>query len=138
MADESPGFGLERTRFIDHRGHQILLFDYSNLHDSAVTLQEIQKSKEFVARQPEGSLYTLVNVENARYDSAVIQALKDLASHNKPYVVAGAVVGMSALHRMVYRMVVLLTGRKLAALETLHEGKDWLLGQMRSELAKTA
>lgn len=138
MADESPDFGLDRTRFIDHRGHQILLFDFSNLQDSAVTLREIEKSKEFVAQQPEQSLYTLVNVENARYDSTVVQALKELAAHNKPYVIAGAVVGMSALHRIAYRMVVLFSGRKLAAFETLHEGKHWLLDQMRGELAKSA
>lgn len=136
MAAETLDLGLPRTRFINHRGLDILLFDYSNLQNSEEAVCEIQKSKEFVATQPEQSLYTLVCVEGARYNSEVIQALKDLAAHNKPYVRAGVIVGMSALHRIVYRMVMLFSGRKLAAVESLAEGKDWLLAQSREPMAK--
>lgn len=120
---------MERTRFIEHRGRKILLLDYSGLRDPSETLREIAKSKELVARQPPDSLLTLTYVRDARYDSSVIQALKDLAAHNKPYVKAAAVVGMSGIHRAVYSTLILFTRRNIKAFDEMEEAKDWLVEQ---------
>jgi hypothetical protein len=120
---------MERTRFVEHRGQRILLFDYAGLADSAAALREIEAGKALVARQPPGSLLTLVCVAGARFDSEVIEALKDLAAHNKPYVRAGAVVGMSGVHRIVYEAVMMFSRRALRAYDDAEQAKDWLIAQ---------
>jgi hypothetical protein len=40
-----------------------------------------------------------------------------------------ALVGMSALHKVLYRIVTSLSGRKLAVFGTIEEAKDWLVAQ---------
>jgi hypothetical protein len=120
---------MDRTLFIEHRGHRILFFDYSGVSDPVVAVEEVAKSKTLVAQQPEHSLLTLVYVKDSRFTSEVIQALKDLAAHNKPFVRAGAVVGMSGLHRIVYQAVMMFSKRKLAVFEELEPAKDWLVEQ---------
>jgi hypothetical protein len=120
---------MERTRFIDHQGHRILLFDYSEVRDVAEALREVEKSKAIVAQQPPNSLLTIVYVKGSRFNTEVVQALKDLAAHNKPYVKAGAVVGMSGLHRVVYQAVMLFSKRKLAVFEEIEAAKEWLIEQ---------
>ena len=120
---------MDRTRFIEHRGVRILLLDYSGLRDPQETLREIAKSRQLVARQPANSLLTLTHVKDARYNSEILQAMKELATHNKPYVKAAAVVGMSGIHRAVYQTVLLFTRRNIRAFDGLEEASDWLATQ---------
>ena len=58
-----------------------------------------------------------------------MQALKQLAKHDQPWVMAGAVVGMSPLQRVIYRVINAFSGRRLAAFETVEEAKAWLVRQ---------
>jgi len=88
---------MERTRFIDHRGTRILVLDYSGLKSADEALREIDNSKRIVAMQPPKSLLVLTSVREARYNAAVLQALKELAAHNEPHVKASAIVGMGGL-----------------------------------------
>ena len=119
----------ERTRFTEHRGKRILLLDYSGVTDQEEALREIEHSRRVVALQPPGSLLVMTNVKNARYNSAVVQAMKELAAHNAPYVRASAIVGMSGLHRVAYQAVILFTKRKIQVFDTPEEALDWLVQQ---------
>ena len=120
---------MQRTRFIEHRGRSILLLDYSGIRDVAEALREIEASREVVRAQPPGSLLTLTYVRDARYNTDVVQALKALAEHNRPFVRAGAVVGMSGIHRAVFSTILLFTRRSLKAFDDMEEAKDWLVEQ---------
>ena len=121
--------GQPRTRLILHRGRQIMLLDYSDILDTAEALDEIQKSKVVIAQQPPGSLLTLTYVRGSRYTAPVIDAMKELVAHNKPYVKAAAVVGMNTLHRIIYRAVVAFSRRNIQVFDDLDEAKDWLVAQ---------
>ncbi len=120
---------MERTRFIEHHGKRILLLDYSGIRDPAEALREIAASRAVVARQPHGSVLTLTHVQGARYNTEVVQALKELATHNQPFVRAAAVVGLSGLQRAVYRTIQLFTRRALQPFDDLEAAKDWLVEQ---------
>ena len=120
---------MERTRFIDHRGKQVLVLDYSGVRDPEAALAEIEHSKRVVARQPPNSLRVLTNVRDARYNAAVLQGMKDLAAHNAPYVRASAVVGMSGLHRIAYQAVILFSKRKIQVFDDPNAALDWLVQQ---------
>jgi hypothetical protein len=120
---------MERTRFIEHRGKRILLLDYSGVADPEEALREIAKSKAFIATQPPNSLLTLTHVRDARYNREIVTAMKGLAAHNKPFVRAGAVVGLAPLHRIVYQAVMKFSGRNLPAFDDMEEARDWLVEQ---------
>ena len=120
---------MERTRFTEHRGKRILLLDYSGVQQPAEAIREIEHSRQVVAAHPPRSLLVLTNVRDARYNTAVLQAMKELAAHNAPYVKASAVVGMGGLHRIAYQAVVLFSRRKIQVFDDERHALDWLASQ---------
>jgi hypothetical protein len=121
---------MPRTRFIDHLGVRIVSMDFSGIQDLDTVLQVIEEARTFVAAQPRvKNLRTLVNVEGSLFGARGIEALKKLAVHDRPWVLAGAAVGMSGAQRIVYRVINILSGRQLAAFETAEEAKTWLAQQ---------
>jgi hypothetical protein len=120
---------MERTRFIEHRGKKILLLDYSGIKDPAAALREIEASKAEVVKHPPKSLRVLTDTTDAHYDSAVVQALKELAAHDEPYVIASAVVGVSGLKKVVLTGVNLFSRRKITMFNTRPEALEWLVQQ---------
>ncbi len=121
---------MPRTRFIEHAGRKILLLDFSNITDPQLALDAIAEARATVARQqPDESLLTLTDVTGSRFDSGVLKAIRELAEHNRPYVRAGAVVGLDGLLKVVYNTLVLLTGRDLRSFDDAASAKAYLLQQ---------
>jgi hypothetical protein len=120
---------MDRTRFIDHKGKRILLFDYSGIRNPADAVKEVEKTKEIVRKHPPKSLMVLTDVSDSHYDATVVQALKELAAHNTPYVTASAVVGVVGLKRVVFSAVVMFSKRKLQLFDTREAAMDWLVQQ---------
>lgn len=128
MAPAEPSTD-NRVRFIDHAGVRILLIDLSNLQEEADILEQIERVRELVARQPPASVRTLSNVTGARYSPPVMDALKKLTVHNKPYVTAAAVVGMAGVHKVLFRAVLLFSRRVMESFDELDPAKEWLAKQ---------
>jgi hypothetical protein len=121
---------MPRTRFIEHAGRKILLLDFSHIPDTQTALDAIAEARAMVARQaPDESLLTLTHVTGAHFDSGVLKAIRELAEHNRPYVRAAAVVGLSGLMKVVFNTMVHLTGRNLRAFESLEAAKAYLVQQ---------
>ena len=120
---------MERTRFIEHNGKRILLLDFAGVRDPDEAIREVRNAMEVVARQPKKSLLVMTLVRDARYNAAVLQAMKELASHNEPYVRHSAVVGMSGLHRIAYQAVILFSKRSIKTFDQEAEALEWLVSQ---------
>lgn len=118
----------KRIKFIEHKGKKILHLDFSNAHADEV-LQIIQAAKSVIAAQPAGSIRTLTDVTDIRFDKAATEAMKEFASHNKPYVTAAAVVGVTGLKQIIYNAVVKFSGRNLVAFDSGGQARDWLADQ---------
>ena len=56
------------------------------------------------------------------------KVLSDLAAHNKPYVLASALLGVTGLRKVVLNSVVSITGRKFEVFDSDQKAKDWLTG----------
>jgi len=125
MAND-PG---ERTRFIDHRGTAILLYDFAGIADVDEGLRVVQAAVPRILGQPPRSVRTLVTVKDSKFDTRIARAVQHLASHNKPYVLASAIVGLSGLQRVILSAVMRVTGRKFGTFEDVEEAKDWLVAQ---------
>ena len=115
--------------FIEHNGKQILFHDFANCNDRADAMARFAESREKVARHEPRSLLTLTDVSNSRFDAAVVEAMKDVARHNKPFVRHAAIVGLSGLQRIIYVTVMQLTGRRMHTFESADKAKDWLAAQ---------
>jgi hypothetical protein len=120
---------MDRTRWIDHKGTRILHFDYSGIRDPDEALTAIRHSISVAQQQPPKSIRVMTSVRDARYNAAVLQALKELASRNEPFVKASAVVGMGGLHRIAYQAVILFSRRKIQTFDTEEQALDWLVQQ---------
>ena len=121
---------MERTRVIDYQRRRIVLLDLTSLSDERETLVEIERARQFFARQaPDRSLLTVTDGTGSSYTPRVLDALKQLAAHNKPFVKVGAAVSDSRLHRVVIAAVAVFTGRHIPVFPTREEALAWLIVQ---------
>ncbi|HEX8253997.1 MAG TPA: hypothetical protein VF846_12690 [Thermoanaerobaculia bacterium] len=114
-----------RVNFIRHKGVEILHIDWSGAAPAEL-LEAIAEAKRLIAAQPTGSVRTLTSVQDAHMNRSVTDALKEYVNHNKPYVLAGAVVGLNDLKMIAFNFVNRVTGRSLRAMDSLDAAKDWL------------
>ncbi len=119
---------MSATKFITHDAKRILFIDLAR-KSPAELLEAIREAKAIIAEQPPGSLLTLTDVEGSTYNREVADELKAYVAHNKPYVRAGAVVGLNDLKRVIFNFLNRVTGRSLKGFEQLSAAKDWLAKQ---------
>jgi hypothetical protein len=118
---------MPEIKFITHKGVQILYENFENGKPEEI-LPWIEKAKSVIRSQPEKSVRGLVNVKGATFDMSVTAALKDFVKGNAPYMKCAVVYGVEGLKEIIFRSVLVFSGRKnLAAAKTLEEGKDYLI-----------
>jgi hypothetical protein len=121
---------MDRISIIEHRGKRIVLLDFTGIKDPSQGPQEIARAMEFFARQPPTQqLRTLTDVTGSHYNARTLEALKNLAAHNKPYVGVAAAVVQTALHRVAMNVAAMFARRKFTAFSTREAALDWLVEQ---------
>jgi hypothetical protein len=115
-----------RIRIIEHG---IVLLDFSNVKEPDAELHRSAEAKAIIASQPRGQARVLTDVTGSNFNQRSIESLKDLVQHNRPYVKASALVGLSALTRVIFRAVLTLTGRDIRVFETRKEAIAYLLSK---------
>jgi hypothetical protein len=127
VRDSADGIG-----FIQEQGCRILLLDFSDLRDQALTLARIEDARRFVAQQPKRKeILTLVDVTRMRYDNEVLKAFQDLTRHDEPWERAVAVFGLRGVGLIAFRANNLLTGSRLRGFGRREEAVAWLVQQTR-------
>jgi len=116
----------ERVKFIKHQTRDILFLDFSNSGADEV-LKILEDAKRVIRNKPHQSLLTLTDVTNARFNEEVGEGMKQFTLHNKPYVKAGAVVGITGLKRIIFGAVMAFSKRKIEAFDDLEQAKNWLM-----------
>lgn len=119
-----------RVNFIDHLGVEILYIDWSNAASWEIR-EAMHAAKTVIASRPRASVRTLTNVTDVAMDNATTSMLRDYMAHNKPYVLAGAVVGLNDLKMIAFNLYTRVTGRNLRAMDDIEDAKNWLAGVRR-------
>jgi len=119
----------ERIRFVEHKGKQILLEDFSNVPSDDELLDLMYKAAKIVQSQPLKSVLVCVDMTNANYGPRVSQESKQVTSNNTPYIKASALVGVTKLMEVILRTISVVSGRKLISFPTRQEALDWLANQ---------
>jgi len=117
-----------RVAFLTHKGVEILHINWSGAQPGEI-LEAMSDARRVIATRKPGSVRTLTTVDGAHMDRAVTDALKDYVTHNKPYVLAGAVVGLNDLKMIAFNFVNRVTGRSLRAMDNVESAKEWLAAQ---------
>ena len=114
-----------RVHFIRHGNVEILFIDWSEATADEI-LEAITDARKLIAARPPKSVRTLTHVAGAKLERRVTEPLKEYVAHNKPFVLAGAVVGLNDLKTVIFNFVNRATGRSLRAMGSLDEAKAWL------------
>jgi hypothetical protein len=119
---------MERVTFIQHKGKKMLYLNFAGCKADEV-LEVIEQGKAAIRTQLKQSVLTLTDVTNAAFNSEVSDAMKEFVVHNKPFVAASAVVGVTGLKKVIFNAVMKISGRHLHAHDSLDQAKDWLASQ---------
>jgi len=120
---------MEQVRFIEHKKKRILIVDLSNSLGAETTGAILKAARESIDIQPLKSLLLLTDVTGTHYDTDGAEALKAYTKANTPFVKASAAVGVVGIKLILYRAIVKITGRKIAAVDSVEAGLDWLAEQ---------
>jgi len=116
----------QRVKFITHQGKEILSIDFSSLKWEEF-LRTMEEAKNTIATRPKSSVLTLTNVERAHFSPEISDPMKAYIIHNKPYVKAGAVIGLDGLKMFMFNVMNRLAGRSLQAIDGEDAAKEWLV-----------
>ena len=115
----------ERIRFIDYKGKQILLVDFSNC--PAKDVEKITRAvPDHVTVQPRGSVLVLTDFSGAAFDRDALRAMKETAVFDKPFVKKSALIGTESLPRDFYEDMTRFSRRELPIFKTREETLAWL------------
>jgi hypothetical protein len=117
---------MSKPQQLVHKKKIIFYMDFSNLNNKSEIKNLIDESIRHIRSQPALSLLTLTNIEGMHFNSEIRDLFNDFIKGNKPFVKAGAVVGLAGLQQIVYNSLMKVTGRDIKAFSNPDEAKDWL------------
>jgi hypothetical protein len=123
---------MERVRFIEHDGAQVLLIDCSNCGPQELN-QIFDQVQQVVMSQPQHSVLTLSDFTGAEFDKKAADHMKVVATYDRSYVKRSAIVGED-MPDVYYRNLVSFSAREFPIFKTREEALDWLVSQ-RTERA---
>jgi hypothetical protein len=116
---------MERSRFIQHNGREIYMLDCSDCKPEEISAI-IDECARQVQVRPEKSVRTLTIAGGGKFDSVVLQKLKDLTQNNGPYVDKAAVVGITGLYKVVMNTIKMFSKREFHLFDSVDEAKNFL------------
>lgn len=117
---------MGRVQFITYGGKEVLFLNFAGCKTEEI-LSIIEEGKQVIRSRPAGSVLTLTDVTGTRFDDSVSDQMKEFAAHNKPYVKAAAVIGITGIKKIIFDAVTIFSKRKLQTFETLDLAKEWLI-----------
>jgi hypothetical protein len=115
----------KRLGFIEHRGKRILTINSIGA-DAQVVRAIAAECWHIISSQEPKSVRTLNNLEGAEFTGETVKVLSELAAKNQPYVVRGAVIGITGMRFFAFQAVVSLTKRPFKLFDSREQALDWL------------
>jgi hypothetical protein len=115
----------DRVRFIEHRGKQILLVDFShaNVREMLFLLDQLRIT---AAQQPRESVVTLCDYTGSTVDHTVSTRIKEVLTLDRPFVTETAWVGTESIPNAFMENFHSFSQRKIATFATREEAMEWL------------
>lgn len=116
----------ERVSIIEHG---IVLLDFSGIADPDTERHRAEEARRLIATQLLGQALVLTDVSGSNFNQRSIEDLRTLVEANRPYVRASALVGLSAITRVVFKALMALTRRQIYVCETRAQAIQYLLSK---------
>jgi DNA polymerase II large subunit len=119
---------MERVRFITHRGKPVLLIDHSHStpEEMRQTLDEVER---VIAAEPAGSVLTLSDFTEAKFDKATADRMKIVAAKDRPHVRRAALVGAENIPDVYFHNLQSFSARQFPTFNTREEALEWLTSE---------
>lgn len=111
------------------QGRTIAFQDFRDLRSLEDAEAAFAESREVVGSFAPGSALVLTDFTGSRFSPQMIEATKQLARDNGPHIRASALVGLSAIQRVLFSGVNRDAERHLQWFDTVPEAERWLLEQ---------
>lgn len=117
----------EAVKIIDYQNLKIITIDFPSNSDLEQIKKIIVEAKNSIARQPKNSVFTLTILGDFHFNNEITKEFHKFIEHNKPYVKAGAVVGISGIKQAMLNSLSLLTKRSFIVVDKVDDGLEYLL-----------
>ncbi|MGB9236371.1 MAG: hypothetical protein WCC04_18340 [Terriglobales bacterium] len=115
----------DRIHFVEHKGKQILLLDFS--HATAMQMHLLLEHVRItVAQHARESVLTLADYEGAEVDHAVAMKIKEVLTLDRPFVKKTAWVGTEKVPHAFLDNFHSFSQRDIVTFKTREEALDWL------------
>ncbi len=116
---------VDRVRFINHKGKQILIADFTRCRpDEVETVTE--EVRRVVTAQPEGSVLIMADFADAQFSRDAVTRLKEVTTYDRPYVKRAAWVHTGTLPKVLYDAIQTFSQRKFPTFATRDEALEFL------------
>lgn len=122
---------MAETKFVTYQGLQVLYIIFPDNSPKEEVLANLENAKNIIAKQPLNSVYTLTHLGTFTYDVDIAKGFEIFIAHNKPYVRAGAVLGVTGLKKALYNSFMLITKRNIKICDSESEALEYLLAESK-------
>jgi hypothetical protein len=119
---------MSSVKFVEDKGKRILFIDAANC-DLEEMMLVIEKSKALIVNEPLGSVLTLTVLTKGKYHGVFRKIAKEFTMFNKPYVKAGAIVGLEPVQVKEFEEVTNYSHREFKFFNDIPNALLWLLQQ---------
>lgn len=116
---------MDRVRFIEHNGKQVLFLDFSYCQPEEV-IEIMDECKRIVTAQPKESVLTFSDMTEGQFTKDGIQRMKEVAAYDRPFVKRAALMGSHPASDVVHKSIMDFSQRNFRRFETREEALDWL------------
>ena len=119
----------DRIHFVEHKGKQILLLDFShaNANEMQLLLEYVRMT---VAQHAHEALVTLADFTGATLDHAVATRIKEVLTLDRPFVKKTAWVGAESIPHAFMENFQSFSQREIVTFKTREEAMDWLVKEL--------
>jgi SpoIIAA-like len=118
----------DRIHFIEHKGKQILLLDFSHATAPQMLLL-LDYVRATVAQQDRQSVTILADYQDAEIDHVVATKIKEVLALDGPFVKKSAWVGTEHIPHAFMENFQSFSQREIVTFKTRDEALEWLVGE---------
>jgi len=116
----------DRIHFIEHKGEQILLLDFSHATAPQMLLL-LEYVRITVAQHARESVVILADYEDAEVDHTVAMKIKEVLALDRPFVKKSAWVGSEHIAHAFMENFQSFSQREIVTFKSREEALDWLV-----------
>jgi len=115
-----------RIRFVQHKGKEILVVDFSDASEREVE-RIARMVPDHVTSKPLRSVLLVADFTGASFDRDSLASIKEAAVFDKPHVLKSAWVGAESLPHFFLNSVKSFSRREFPTFATQADAMDWLV-----------